>query len=784
MWIDRRWAATTALAAGVLAAPAAEAAQFDIAPGTLGAVVAAIGARAGITIIVTDPDVAARRSPGVHGNLSVRAAIAHVLRGTGAEAIFYDNVTVRIVRKKASASRPPRPVASSREPDTAPSSTIIVSASKQRMAESTYPGSIHIMEPEDQWSARNASRGSAAFTQLTPALSSTNLGRGRNKLYVRGIADSSFNGQTQSTVGQYLGDARLNYNAPDPDLNLFDLKRIEVLAGPQGTLYGAGSLGGVVRLVPNPPDPDATYGSLSTGISATRSGGIGGDEAAMFNLPISYRTAIRGVIYGTRDAGYIDDPTRGLRNVNKDRSAGGRFSLRREELGDWTLDVGAVVQNIDSDDSQYTVRGQPPLSRRSALAQPARNDYHLIYLVGRRETGNQELLTATSFVHHELEAAYDATGADGTSTPRLFSELNRFTFLAHETRLAGGSSRAPWVVGFSGIYNLSTISRSLGAPDAPQGLPGVRNIRFEASLFGQKSVPISPSLTASGGGRLTVARNLGRLLNETSGARKQSSETRAHFAGDAALSWKPTPRLLIYSHYQQGFRPGGFAASADGSTAGGTEFAADDLTQIEFGLRWRDIQEDAFSVRAALFRVDWEQVQADIIDAAGLTNTANIGNGRIEGFDGEIQWRISPDLTFSASAFQNQSYLYNAAPGFSSSGRVTLPNVPRDGIRSSLEWRRETRSGVMFSGNASLRYVGKSFLGPAPTLDIPQGKYFTGDIGLRLDFARFGVSLDIRNVGNTRGNTFSFGNPFGVSARDQLTPLRPRTVRLGFDMRF
>lgn len=784
MQVARTWVGATAIAIGIGTASAAQAAQFDIATGPLGAVAATIGATAGITVTVTDPELAARRSPGVRGNMPVRRAIARALRGTGAEAIFYDNVTVRIVRKRSGTTRPPRPFAAVISPPPTPEQNIIVTASKQPMALADYPGSIHIIEPEREWWARNASRGTAAFAELTPILSSTNLGRGRNKIYVRGIADSSFNGQTQATVGQYLGDVRLNYNAPDPDLNLYDLQRIEILAGPQGTLYGAGSLGGVVRLMPNAPDLKAMYGTASAGISSPQSGGMGADVAAMFNLPLNDRLAVRGVAYGTREAGYVDDPGRGLQDINKDRSAGGRLALRREGLGDWTIDIGAVIQNIDSADSQYTLRGDPPLSRHSAFAQPARNAYHLVYVVGRRESGGHELVTATSFVHHELQSVYDATGSDGTTAPRQFDELNRFTFLAHETRLAGGSARAPWVAGLSGIYNVSTVLRSLGAPDAPQPLPGVRNIRFEASLFGQKSVPISPSLIASGGGRLTIARSLGRLLSDSAGTGKQASETRVRVAGDAALTWHLAPRLSAYTHYQQGFRPGGFAVSTDNEAIGGTEFAADDLTQIEVGLRWRDIKQDGFSVRAALFRVDWEQIQADIVDETGLTNTANIGNGRIEGFDGEVQWRISPDVTVTASAFQNQSYLYNAAPGFSASARKTLPNVPRDGIRSSVEWHRATGSGIMLSGNASVRYIGKSFLGPAPLLDIPQGEYFTGDIGLRLDLARFGISLDIRNVSNTKANSFAFGNPFGVIARDQMTPLRPRTVRLGFDTRF
>ena len=772
------------IAACLGGAPAAHAAQFDIAAGPLGSVVAAIGARARITVAVTDPELAARPSPGVRGNLSARAALARAIRGTGAEVVFLDSVTVRIVRKRIIPNRFPQQTSGSSNPSPGPTADIIVTASKQNVTVTRYPGSVHIIEPQKQWSSANAHLGSAALMDMMPVLNSTNLGRGRNKIYVRGIADSSFNGPTQSTVGQYFGDVRLNYNAPDPDLNLYDLKRIEVLAGPQGTLYGAGSLGGVVRLVPNVPDLAETYGSAATGVSATQSGGIGADAAAMFNMPIGDRSAVRAVIYGARDAGYIDDPARGLSNINRGRSVGGRLALRREDLAGWTLDVGAVIQNIDSRDSQYVLKGDPPLSRSSTLAQPFRNDYHLAYLVARKTMDSgSELVTATSLVRHELQSVYDATGADGTSVPRLFDERNRITFIAHETRLAGGSTRAPWVVGLSGLYNISAISRTLGTPGDPQRLVGVENERSEISFFGQKSFPIGRSLIATVGGRITGAHNLGRLLNEAEGAPERESGTRFRFAGNAALSWQIAPRLATYAHFQQGFRPGGFTVASEGSADEGTNFAADDLTQIELGLHWRSGKRDWIEVRAAVFGVDWQQIQADIIDTAGFINTANIGNGRIYGLDGEVKVRPLKGMSLSISAFQNDSNIYEPAPGFAASDG-TLPNVPRDGIRMAAEWQKKVGADALVTANASLRYVGRSFLGPAPLLDIEQGKYFTADVGLRLDLARVGLSLDVRNVGNIRANTFAFGNPFGVTGRDQITPLRPRTIRLGLDMRF
>lgn len=82
-----------------------------------------------------------------------------------------------------------------------------------------------------------------------------------------------------------------------------------------------------------------------------------------------------------------------------------------------------------------------------------------------------------------------------------------------------------------------------------------------------------------------------------------------------------------------------------------------------------------------------------------------------------------------------------------------------------------------------MRYVGPSRLGVGPLLDIPQGSYLVSDIDVHLDFGRFGISLDVTNLGDVRTNSFAFGNPFGLSKRDEITPVRPRTIRLGIEAR-
>ncbi len=505
----------------------------------------------------------------------------------------------------------------------------------------------------------------------------------------------------------------------------------------------------------------------------------------MINLPvINDRIGVRFVIFGTREAGYIDNPSRGLQNINSTVSYGQRMILRIEDLWGLDVDIGSATHNTSTRDGQYVVRGDPPLTRDDAIPQPFKNTYYLVYLTARRMLGSAELVSTTSIVQHDLKTVFDATGHDGSTSPARFEERNNITLVSHETRISGGGKNSPWVAGIAGIYNASALSRSLGAPDAPARIAGVVNKQAEAAVFGQLSRPLLSNVTGTLGGRLTFARSVGNLLDNPADKSEEPFRNELRFSPTFALDWHPSGRFSAFLHYQQGYRAGGLAVAPSGSELESRKFDTDDLKMSEIGIRLGNKEHNPFSLRAAFFFTDWNHIQADLIDGSGLPYTANIGSGRIFGLDADITWRLSPALTITAAAFINDSNLYEPEPEFAVSGERTLPNVPRDGIRLLAGWRGNIAPGVSLSGEASLRYVGESRLGIGPLLDIPQGNYTVSDIGGRVEFGKFGVSLDITNLGDVRGNSFAFGNPFGSANRDQMTPLRPRTVRLGLYARF
>ncbi|MEA3012527.1 MAG: hypothetical protein QOD42_1072 [Sphingomonadales bacterium] len=785
----------TALTIICLAAAPADAqasVQFDIPAGRLSDALIALGEQARITIGASDPGLARLRSRPLRGRMSVRAALGRLLAGSGYSFTFVDAHTVRIVRARPTA--PPRPTPPRPSPPASapgplppepPQPDIIVTASKQGVALDRFGGTAHLIDLSNEDVGRFGARGSEAVLNRLPMLASTSLGPGRNKIYIRGVADSSFNGPSQSVVGQYLGDVRLTFNAPDPDLQLYDIGRVELLEGPQGTLYGTGSLGGILRLVPNAPDSSGFAGAISTGLLTTHHGDLGGDVAGMINLPlVPGRLAVRAVGYKSIDGGYIDDLGRRLDDVNRTSTWGGRAALLWESGNGWQLELGGVAQYIAGRDGQYATRGLPPLTRRTNLAQPFDNDYLLGEVTVRKRWSGVELVSATGLVRHSLDTRFDATGFPGTVGPQLYAEDVGITLVSNETRLSQPNSRGEgWVVGWSLLHDISRITRRLGAPAALLPIAGVRNEVSEAALFGQYSYALTPRLVGTIGGRLTYSRSAGMPLDAPDDS-NEPDRTDIRVSPTAALTWRMGHGPLFYARFQQGFRAGGLAVSASGSTPSVQRFESDSLTSYEAGVRYGRPDVDPLSFNAAISYARWADIQADLIDARGLPFTTNLGDGRIYGFEFEASWRATPALSFDAAAFINHSALSSPAPAFAAADERALPNIASAGARAAAHYRAALTPGLTLALDGSVRYVGESHLGIGAPLDIDQGRYVDGQIGARLDFGRFGLSLDVDNVADARGNRFAFGNPFSVAARTQTTPLRPRTFRIGFDAAF
>ena len=790
---DRSICALIAVVAAIASSPAsaAEAFAFDIPSGRLDRAIMAFGRQAGVSIALADPVLGRIRVHSVRGRVDAASALRRMLEGTGLGFVAIDGRTFRIVAIPAplatSGHSPQRPYPRTPpppEPGTQPLE-IVVTASKRDTILASFAGTISVVALDSRFGGASGLRGTGAIVQRLPVLSSTSLGPGRNKLFIRGVADSSFTGPTQATVGQYLGDVRLNFNAPDPDLDLYDIGQVEVLEGPQGTLYGAGSLGGIVRMIPNPPDAGEVQASLRAGVSATANGARGSDLAGMVNVPVvADHVALRLVGYRGIDGGYIDDVRRGLKDVNSSKTTGGRVALRIQPGDGWMIDAGYLLQNINNRDSQYAERNQRDLSRASAIAQPFDNDYMLGQFTIRKSWGRLKLNSATAVVEHNVDTRYDATSA-AAGTPVAFDQDIAIRLITNETRLSRSNADGTgWVAGLGLVSNRERLTRSLGNPSAPATIPGVRNELHEAAVYGEWSFGVVPDFYASIGGRVTYTRLVGEAIDPALGDPPEPSRHATRFLPLAALSWKPTPGVIVYARYQEGFRAGGLSVSSTGSGQSVTRFEPDTISTFEIGARYGEADRDRFSAAVTASYARWESIQADLVDTAGFPYSTNIGNGRILGFSASATWRPFDALAIEATAFVNDSGLTQPSPGFARAEGNDLPNIARLGARLGSTYTYELGPDLDLKLNASARYVGRSNLGVGNMLDIPQGKYIDSALDIRLGYKGVGLVLGVTNLANADNNRFSLGNPFSVVNRLQQTPLRPRTFRIGLDAAF
>ena len=663
---------------------------------------------------------------------------------------------------------------------------IIVTASKRDTLSQRFPG---------QWSRIDGGEfaplgvpGTEAIESRSVGFSSTHLGAGRNKLFIRGIADSSFSGPTQSPVGQYFGDMRTGYSGPDPDLKLVDMQSVEILEGPQGTLYGSGALGGIVLLKPNMPDLGELSGTAAIGGSLTWHGELGYDASAVLNAPFGDNFALRGVAYRAREGGYIDNIATSEKDINNVGVSGGRATLTAELTPGWFVDLAGVAQRIKGDDSQYADDEGSGLTRDSLVDQPFSSDFSLVSLVVRKDGGPIRFRSTTGASWQDVDENFDAsTGGE----IRQLGQHSKARAVSNETRvwrqMAGGYS---WLVGFSSIVHRYEVRRDLTEQALTVDLSGVENRVRETTIYGEFGAEIAPSIEASVGARYTVSKlsGSGQHLSPLALAQldaEDSKRTEHRFLPSAALLARPIEGLTLYARYQQGFRPGGLSIAADTVRL----YRNDRLGTAELGFRYGRRGRDRVDLQGSATLSRWKDIQADFLDPSGLPVTDNIGDGRVWTVTVNGGVRITPAVRLEAGLAWNDGKITKPTDIFRAmvvdgeTGSMEIPNIARVVARGAIEWNHQLGGDWKLETNAYARYVGRSRLGVGQHLGEEQGQYLDSGLIIRAFDQQRAVSLTVTNLTDEVGNRFAFGAPIATGA-DQLTPLRPRTVRIGFEQSF
>jgi len=228
---------------------------------------------------------------------------------------------------------------------------IVVTATKRASSIQDVPFSINAMSETDI--KRTGANNLEDLARNVAGLQIQNLGPGQSQVAIRGVSAGQIvrdQPGVKEQVGVYLDESVISLSLFTPDLDLYDLNRVETLRGPQGTLFGSGSIGGTVRYITNQPSFDGIEGSFEADLNTVKGGGTGGSLKGMVNVPLSDTIAVRAVAYHTEYGGFIDAIREGGsidENVNNGNRTGGRFALTFKPSDSVTFTPRIVYQEID-----------------------------------------------------------------------------------------------------------------------------------------------------------------------------------------------------------------------------------------------------------------------------------------------------------------------------------------------------------------------------------------------------------------------------------------------------
>jgi len=311
---------------------------------------------------------------------------------------------------------------------------VVVTATLRAQNLQDIPFSINAQTEEDI--RRSGATNIEELSRNVAGLQIQNLGPGQSQVAVRGVAAGQIvrdQPGVKEQVGVYLDDSVISLSLFTPDLDLYDLNRVETLRGPQGTLFGSGSVGGTIRYITNQPNTNRFEGSLEANLNVLEGGDIGGALRGMINAPISEQAAVRAVGYYQRYGGFIDavGPAGG-ENVNDGHRAGGRLAIRLEPTSGITITPRVIYQEIEANGFNrqevfnlysnpftnpsrvYEERQQYLLLRENFRDRTFLADLNLSI-----DVGGAVLTSISSYVNRDITVSRDASALTGSVTVDL-----------------------------------------------------------------------------------------------------------------------------------------------------------------------------------------------------------------------------------------------------------------------------------------------------------------------------------------------------------------------------
>ncbi|MDA5193662.1 TonB-dependent receptor domain-containing protein [Govanella unica] len=749
----KRLLGTTILTGGlVLATPvfADSARHYEIQPQSLASALKEL-ANAGHIQVAFAPDVVTDlHADGLKGDFTIKQAVEGLLKNTGL-TYSYDGEDVIVIRREHSSdlsggrirlagapqTAAPARAAQPRENAAFMIEEIVVTAQKRSARLQDVPLSVSAVGAEAL-----SVQGVTDFKDIlrsVPGVSFSGTDFGQSSYNIRGISTAS----SSPTVGVYMDDISLvtvatNFSgASDPIF--FDFERLEVLKGPQGTLYGGSTMGGAIKYVSAQPKMNETHVTVAGGVSATQGGAASYEGQGIVNLPVvEDKLAVRfGALY-RHLGGYIDQvaDAEGIDWRNSDPDGHGGFAPRTLKSGStwaeknvnssemfvvrgsakWQVDDSLSVipsvfyQEYKLDNANLFRTNLPEFQQSDRLQSPTKDKLGVYGLTIDKDFGEVTFTSLTGYVNRSVSWGRDYSFFIGSLVGDLFthnswndSDSSTKTF-SQELRLAS-NHEGPWQW-VAGLYYSDQKDRLIQAVDTDgsgdvfgvdtdQVYYGNTFTRMKQyAAFGELTYAITDKLSAQAGLRFFAIKQLVDVIGDGVFNGGPSSElgnvsTETGLNPKIGLNYKISDNNLAFATATKGFRPGGpnrFKFDPNlcridldrlGLTDAPDSFKSDNLWNFELGSK-NQFMDGKLTINGALFYTDWKKIQQTIeLRNCGFNFTGNVGSAEVKGGEIEVQMVPMPGVNIGGSATYTDAKITQSDPGVSAKVGQSVLSVPK-----------------------------------------------------------------------------------------------------------
>jgi iron complex outermembrane receptor protein len=563
------------------------------------------------------------------------------------------------------------------------------------------------------------------YVKFLPSVSYQQAGPGFARVFMRGAAagDNGNHSGPQPGVGQYLDEQPITTIQGALDIHMFDIARVESLAGPQGTLYGASSQSGTIRIITNKPDKSGFDAGYALQGNTVADGDPGYLAEGFVNIPLGERAAIRMVGWVRHDGGYIDNveavrtfPTSGIsmnsraeENYNDADTYGARAALKVDLSDNWTVTPTIMAQRQESNGIYASESGRGDLEVAHWHDEGSEDNWMQAALTVEGKLSNFDITYTSSYLKREVEAQsdysdyaffYDTIAGYGTyfydnngdliNPSQYINGVDGYTKLSHEVRFSTNKDARLRFVG--GLFyqrqthdiqqeykidGLADISDVTGWDDT-FWLTKQWRVDRDSAVYGELSFDVTDRFTLTGG--------LRKFRTENSlegffgfGATNPYGSSTGEVSCTSAEAFEDAPCTNLDRTVKQNDSTMRFNATfhvtddvmfyatvSEGFRPGGVNrrgtfppYTADFLTNYEIG--WKtSFLNDQLRFNGAVFRGDWDDFQFSFLGENGLTNITNAGQAKLQGVEVDVQWAATDRFTlYGGIALQDATLAEN-----------------------------------------------------------------------------------------------------------------------------